>query len=425
VPVPDYAPDIESAAYVDLSGTSIPLGTMSEWVDSITLNGGAGPTTITVGKGQNLQEALMIAVPDLGIGADAADFQKGAVSGNGDLVFTADAEARTLFPKSADKLNVYLRVLNSPHESGHYPVTIDLKWVEAVVKPGENGIYRGSLSLPVQQMATVFDQYRLATMPMYLYVGGPFNEDNQAEAGLKAGEDWLIGTGEGKGIEIKNSLSFSEVYPYPFEGNCYDGDLVKGTASCNLAGILAKEHVSALPLEYWIQMNSWTVRAGEQNAKITADIVALLPVQFSLVEENVEKIDGKNYVSLLTMTDYGVKDLFGRDAVGVITENITSVRLYGKGFQNTVFSGPLFLRIADEKTSFDQLVKIAGGTDFTVDFAGAPYIPSPFHPAFTLYLEQQGNTFIRAAPVIPGTNDTFSLVLSAEISGEIDYEQEL
>jgi hypothetical protein len=407
----------------------IPLDAMEEWVNSINLNGNAPNdcTTVTVKGGAALYDSLQMAVPAFGIGNDS-DFRSGAVAG-GDLVFSADPKDKGLKPKT-DPVEIYLQLTKVPAGSGTYDVEVDLKWTQAEVYPGEKGVFEGKKALPLEEFAESSDKYKIATIPSYLYIGGPFDADNSAEVGLKSETDWLVGDGadKGQGEAVVTDCSF-KWNENLLSGDKYGGDLDGEAASFNLASKVSDSSGGNLELQYYIRaMNdSWIVYSDNPNGVISADMVVILPLQFNLVEDGkVKSINGENYISIMSMLDYGSgadSDLFGRDQAGDFSNLLTGIRVSGKDMKNTLFADGLFLHVYQDGV-VEELVAVKAGNSFSVDIAGSP-IPIPFHPEFGVCAlkPHSGQAVMRIMPKVG--EDVFSLWFSADVTGMVQYERDL
>jgi hypothetical protein len=429
----------------------IPLGVMNEWIEHIVLNAANGEmTTITLKDGAKLAETLKLAIPGLGLGdervdfentatRDQADYVAGEVKGS-DLVFTANYQT-TLKPQVAKELKVYPLLVRVPEENGGtYNIDVDLRWTEAMVKPGEQGNYIGQVLLPLGQMGDILAKYQLVTLPYYLYVGGPFSEQNKAVIGLKIGNDWIVGNSgnSGQGETITDSYDFRELYKSLAEGKTthYNGPLsYASTASFNLAEKVREKNAVDLFLDYWIKVkDSWVVFYDEvaamEKSSITADLIVLLPLELEVLESEetpLVSIEQQNYIRMMEMADYGLEgDLFRRDQMESSKSRITDVRISGTTLKNTIYAGELFLRIHDG-SSFDEVHPINLNEDkFSVDIAG-DRIPMPFHPIFGVYMEKpEGeNTVVRIKPKKDEGDDEFSMLISVDVAGEATYEQNL
>jgi hypothetical protein len=426
--IPGFNPgmDLPPTVQNDLPPMTIPLGAMDKWVDWIDLNGAAEETTITLKGGKGLAGALEVAIPALGIGKTAADFKSGVSKGE-DVVFAA-TEAVRLEPKTTEVV-AYLRLIKVP-PSGSYEVALDLKWNRAKVLPGEQGKYADSVSIPTEGLSAIFATYKAATIPCYLYVDGL--EGSTGKAGLKAGQEWFIGTGpdfnDGEDIVSKG---FPELYTGLGDGTFYDEALPGSTASFNLAKTLNNSDSGQgdLSLDYWIETTAWEVESAQTNGVITADIVVVMPLQFNVAPEPdaVQKIDGKEYISIFSVSDYGLggTDLFGRDKIGSSLESLTSVRVSVQDMKNTIFAGELFLHIHD-KQNFNELIRIKPGEPFVIDVEDAAHLPMPFNPVFDVYLEKkEPATVIKIEPRKKGVDDAFSAFVSVEATGTVEYGQDL
>jgi hypothetical protein len=433
----------------------IPLGAMNEWIQWVDINDEMEKryTKVIVKGGASLQPALKLAIPKLGIGKDDEDYQFGTPSYDGlDLVFQA-TYPKTLKPKE-DIVNVsplLVRVPDKGESDGHYSVDIDLQWTKAEVHPGDIGDYRSQINLPLGQFAEVLAKYKMITLPHYLYVGGPFSGENTAEIGLKQGEEWIVGDAA---IIIDEGYPFQELYPLS-PGDPYKGPLsYTSTASFNLADKV--NNISGdLLLDYWIQVkDDWVVKYEEvkedTDTAIRVDLVALLPMSVRLVEEDEQNIYNydspcgrKTFIRLMEMSDFGLdsgSDLFGRDQAELSGTRITSIRISGQTIRNTIFAGDLFLRMYDG-VSLDKLVKINIDNDFSIDITGNPDIPNPFCPKFAVYLKatEESEDASAAESIKPKGKsavvdikrkegdeaDGISMKLVAEVTGEIEYEQDL
>jgi hypothetical protein len=418
----------------ELPPIDIPLGVMSEWIEYIILNAVNGEkTTVALKDGAELAGTLKLAIPAFGIGNDERDYQEGEVRGN-DLVFKATVFNKELDPKT-DTVKVCLSLEKVPPRNSRnsYPVNIDLKWTEAKVKPGDQGNYDGKVRLPLGQMDDIFTKYRLVTLPYYLYVGGPFSEQNEAEIGLKIGNDWIVGN-SGQGETIDHSYDFRELYQPLAEGKTtyYNGPLsYASTASFNLAEKLNQNNSTDLFIDYWISVqDSWIVTSDKENGVITADLIVLLPLEMEVLESAktpLVSIEQQKYICMMEMADYGLNgDLFRRDRTEGSKNRIMGVSISGTTLKNTIYAGKLFLRIHDG-SSFDELHPIDLNEDkFSIDIAG-DRIPMPFHPIFGVYMEKPDgkNTIVRIKPKKDKGDDEFSMQISVDVAGEMTYEQDL
>jgi hypothetical protein len=426
--VPDIVvPEGPSSYPRNLATVTVPLGEMSRWVESIDLNGDTGKSIVTLEGGAQLQDTLQLAIPALGIGVGKEDFRYGTAKNN-NLMFTATV-SKTLQPKT-EPVIIYSRLTEVPAESGgHFAVTIDLKWTKAEVVPGD-GVYSDTIILPFGQFSEYTDKYEIMTLPCYFYVGGPFDDTNKAEVGLKAGEDWIIGTGETAGEVIEAS------YPFQLDKNAlsdgfYSGSVPESAAPFNLAAKANDNSHGDLELIYWIRVpDLWVIRPDDGGGVITADLVAVLPLQFEIVEGEKKTFGGEEYVNIMAMTDYdlnGGYDLFGRDRGESSFFVPTDVRFSGKDMRNTLFSGSLYLHLYDNYDILDQLITIKPGENFYVDVTGTPYIPVPFHPVFAVYVKkpENGPTVLKIDAKKAGVDDIFAVKLSADVTGMTEYEQDL
>jgi hypothetical protein len=412
---PDMDPGSDIPGGYPLEMAPIPLGAMSEWIEYIKLNGDKDMTTVTLEGGAELADTLKLAIPGLGIGKDKKDFQPGKPEGK-DLVFSADRET-TLKPQEDKEIKVFSQWVKVPKENGGgYKIEIDLKWTEAEVHTGENGNYGGVVNIPLEQFSDILEKYKLVTFPCYLYVGGPFggNAIQGATITLDGGDGWKIEK------SIDQSYAFAALYTGLSPGKSYGEPLsYASTISFNLA---EKVNVAQgnIQIAYTMELgSSYTVTPDTaKDSAITADLVALLPMQMEVLEVNPE-----------TTPDYGsdgAYDLFGRDQAGVSLNRITSARVSGRDMVNTLYAGDLFFRMYDD-VSLDKLVKITPGEDCFMDIAGDPYIPMPFHPVFAVYMKKpaEGPPFVKIKPKKDGVEDSFSIILSANVTGEAEYEQDL
>ncbi|MDR1468890.1 MAG: hypothetical protein LBT00_06315 [Spirochaetaceae bacterium] len=407
----------------------IPLGVMNEWVTRIKLNDTAKGvfTQVRLIGGAELNDALELAIPGLGIGANETDFQQGVPVGE-DLVFTASQE-KTLNPQVDKELSVYPRLVQVPPESGgSYHIVVDLKWTEADVNPGKHGDYHGLITLPLKQLADILEKYKLKTLPCYLYVGGPF------DGGAIQGAKITLDDGKGWKIEedITKSYDFSTLYTGLSLEHSFNEPLsYASTASFNLAAKVNEDSLDDMHIEYLISLGDSCIVTQEQGVSaITADLVILLPMQTEVVETEPEAAltweDGRRYTRMMELVDYSSEgDLFGRDKAGVSISRIENARVSGTDADNTIFAGDLFLRIYDN-LSFDQLFHIEMNKDFSIDIAGDD-IPMPFQPKFAVYVEkpEAGNAVVKIESKKDGVDDKFSMKIKADVSGEAEYEQGL
>jgi hypothetical protein len=422
-PSPSVGTDLPSA--YEFPPLDIPLDGMGEWIEWIKLNGTAGKTTVVLKDGAALAGMLKMAVPAFGIGDSETDFKEGTTA-SGDLVFTAANDEKELKPMTDAPVKVYLQLTKVPPNGGPYKVEVDLKWTEAKVNPGENGLYKGTVPLPLGQFADFFKKYQIASLPCYLYVGGPFDTSNTMELKLKADNDWLVGTANA-GEEITKDLNFLSLYGNLFSEDEYDGELHESSASFNLAAKLNEGSAHDMKLDYQLQMNDQEVTPSDTLSVISADMVVILPFQFEVKEDEITEINGeKSYAEITTMTDYGLDDngdLFGRDQVEETTTAVlTSARILSKELKNTFFAGDLFLHVYEENI-VDKLIKITAGESIDFEFTGSPQIPMPFHPVLALYAH------VPTSPAVITINprkdeDVFSVQLSADITGTAQYEQD-
>jgi hypothetical protein len=409
----------------ELDPLSVPLEAMSEWIEYVTLDMTPGnTTTVTIEGGGALWEMLDMAVPAFNIGNSSTDFKQGSIVGE-DLVFSGMAnEEKTLSPKT-DSVEIYLRLTKVPPKGGPYMVQIDLKWTEARVNPGEAGEYKGSVPLPFGQFSAFTEKYHIASLPCYLYVGGPFNGESDVGFKLQAGNDWLVG-GEGADEEekITKNLDFALKYKDSLDKDEYDGELHESTASFNIASKMNAGSADDLKLNYQLRVKAWEVHpTDEALSVISADMVVILPLQFELVTPDEETIDDKKYVKLESMADYGSNsnsDLLGRDQAGMPSNTLTDIRFSGDNIKDTLFGGNLFLRI-HQASVLDEMEAIKPGEQFTFNI-GSP--PMPFHPEFGLYMAMpEEKPVIKIAPKPKDGEDAFSVRLSADVSGTAEYEQ--
>jgi hypothetical protein len=413
----------------ELEKLTVPLEAMSEWIEYVTLDGKPGDTTtVTIEGGAALQEMLEMAVPAFNIGSSPEDFKQGSIKGE-DLVFSGMAnEEKTLEPKT-DSVELYLRLTKVPPKGGPYMVHIDLKWTEARVNPGDTGVYAGSVPLPLGQFSEFAEKYHIASLPCYLYVGGPFDEESDVGFKLKAGTDWLVG-GEGANEEekITKNLDFASVYKVLLDKDEYDGELHESTASFNIASKMNAGSADDLALDYQLRVIAWDVHPNDDVLSvISADMVVIFPLQFALVDPDTEKIEingeEREYIKLESMADYGSNgkgDLLGRDQAGMPSDMLTDIRFSGDNIKDTLFGGKLFLRI-HQNSVLDEMEPIKTGEQFTFNI-GSP--PMPFHPEFGLYMEMtEEKPVIKIAPKPKNGEDAFSVRLSADVSGTAEYEQ--
>jgi hypothetical protein len=421
-----------------LPAVTIPLDAMSQWIEYININNINGndtdeKTTVTLIGGAGLKETLKLAIPAFGIGSTTANFENGAAQSDyaegeaedeaegGNLVFTATSKTK-LKPKE-DTVKIYLLLVKVPSKSGSYPVIIDLKWTEAQVNPGESGIYSGKVTLPLGQFSKTLAKYKPVTVPSYLYVGGPFDNVNDA---------WIT-LSDGQNLNIKKSIkkdhSFSNYYdelPSKEGADPYNEEIrYDTTASFNLVEKV-KEGKDLL-LDYSLEVKSWTVTADDDKSKITADLVILLPMRLKVEPDTTLNHDDQTYIHIMDIADYGGNgDLFGRDQAGISNSRITSVRISGKDMVNTVLAGDLFLRIYDDGASFNQLVETNLDEGFSIDIAGAA-IPMPFQPKFAVYVKKPENedAVVSIKAKKDDTADEFSVKLSIDVDGEVEYERDL
>ncbi|MDR1232290.1 MAG: hypothetical protein LBK61_12930 [Spirochaetaceae bacterium] len=415
----------------DFETMTVKLDAMSEWIESVELDTSSGnTTTVTVKGGKALQAMLQMAVPKLGIGDSETDFKSGVEDGE-DLVFSAkEGGEKKLEPETAKSVEIYLRLIKVPPSGGPYMVEIDLKWKEAKVNPGESGVYEGKVPLPFGEFSEFSEKHHIASLPCYLYVGGPFDGESDVGLKLKVGDnDWLVG-GENEEEKITQDLSFSKAYPADlFDADGYNESLHESTASFNLA---AKMNASEgdLELDYQLRVNNWEVHPDDETLSvISADMVVILPLQFELndpeAKETIE-IGGetKTFVKLESMADYGSNgsDLLGRDQEGVPSGIFTDIRFSGDNIKDTLFGGKLFLRIFQEG-EVDEMEQIKPGSGFSFNIDSPPM---PFHPEFGLYMETSEDTpVIKVAPKPKEGDDAFALRLSVDVTGMVEYEQNL
>jgi hypothetical protein len=411
----------------------IPLGAMSQWIESIKLNNTTGNvklTTVTVKNGGNLSDTLQMAIPAFGIGGSSPAYQLGTTDGP-DLVFTANTET-TLNPQNDSTVNIYLRLMKVPPSGASYSVEVNLAWTEAEVNPnsGGTGTHGDTITLPTGQFTEFSTDYHFASLPCYLYVGGPFSPANKVTLGLEADGAWLVGQSDTEGKEITESRSFATLYedPFPKNDGYYDGDLYDPTASFNLAAQV-NTSTADIELKYWMKLdNSWTVTPDGTASTISADMVVILPLQFDVVKQE-KQIGNDFYVDIMTMEEYGSSgsgDLFGRDQLGVTANFLTGIRLSGKNVKNTFFSSDLFLHVEDNVDR--EPVPIKSGKDFDIEITGAPYIPTPFHPSFFVCVKKPaggGSATIKIAPQPKEGDDVFAVRLSADVTGMAEYEYDL
>jgi hypothetical protein len=409
----------------ELDTLSVPLDAMSEWIESVRLDGTHGnTTTVTIKGGKALRDMLEMAVPALDIGSTPADFKQGVVKGE-DLVFYAEDEEKVLSPKT-DSVEIYLQLTKVPPSGGPYDVEVDLKWTEARVNPGEEGVYEGTVPLPLGQFSEFAEKYKIASLPCYLYVGGPFDKDSDIGLKLKAGGDWLVGKGN-KEEKITENLNFLSKYSLATDE--YDGILHESTASFNLAAKMNEGSANDLNLNYQLRVNAWDVQPTETLSVISADMVVILPLQFELVSPDKEEIEveiegeKKKYIKLESMADYGSNgkgDLLGRDQAGVPSDIITDIRFSGDNIKDTLFGGSLFLRIHQNDKVY-VMEPIKTGTGFSANISSPPM---PFHPEFGLYMKlPEGKPVIKIVP--KDGDDAFALRLSIDVTGMVEYEQNL
>jgi hypothetical protein len=423
--------EINPANPYELDPIPIPLGDMGEWIKSITLNG-SEKTTVTLKGAAALQGSLKMAIPDFGIGSSESDFQQGKTQGD-DLVFEA-TEKKELKPKSklpTSTVNIYLQLTQVPPEGGSYPVEVGLKWTEAEVLPGDSGTYEDKITLPVGQFSEIASKYKIASIPCYLYVDGPFGKTNKVKFELKADDAWLVGDENNKGIEITEGVNFKNLYQ--LSGDYYEGELNEGSASFNLAKKVNDNSADNLELNYRIERSgdSWKVTPNDANAIISADMVVVLPLQFNVEPQpdEIKTIDDKEYIDIFSMVEYGANDnsdLFGRDQIGSTTAYLSSVRLSGKNMENTFFSNDLFLHVYEENV-VDELIEIKSGGSFSLDIEGSPHIPMPFHPEFSVYLQKPEieSAVIKITPKPETGGDIFTIQIAADVTGMAEYEQDL
>jgi hypothetical protein len=448
VVLPDISthfPSLEPGADIPGEGffvKPIPLDVMNEWIEYIDLNDTSANsmTTVTLMGGAKLAETLMLAIPELGIGDESADFENpdtrdqdhyatGKVKGD-DLVFTASYETR-LEPEKVKELTVYPLLVQVPAESGGaFKIDLDLQWTKAKVMP-EQGEYTDTVRFPLKKMSDILVKYQLVTLPSYLYVGGPFSEENEAEIGLSIGGDAR------RGETITDSYNFRELYKSLAEGKTtYNGPLsYASTASFNLAGRVNKSNADDLILGYRMKLrdDSWVITPDtiKENGVITVDLVVLLPMEVEVLEsvETLTQIQGQSYIRIVETADFGVDgDLFCRDQLEGAESRISSIRISGTTLKNTIYNGEIFLRIYDGP--FDELHRIDMNKDtFSIDIAGG-HIPMPFLPAFGVYIKKPGEPAgkkpsVRIKPKEYEEDDDFSMRISVEVAGEATYEQDL
>ncbi|MDR1095965.1 MAG: hypothetical protein LBL31_06220 [Spirochaetaceae bacterium] len=415
----------------ELDTLTVPLDAMSEWIEYVKLDETLGNTTaVIIEGGAALKDMLEMAVPAFNIGSSPADFKPGVIENN-DLVFYAQDEEMTLFPK-IHSVEIYLRLTKVPPSGGPYTVHVDLKWTEASVNPGDEGVYKGTIPLPLGQFSEFFKKYQIASIPCYLYVGGPFDEDSDVGLKLKAGSDWLVGKENGE-EKITRDFNYSLLYENSLENNEYDGVLRESTASFNLASKMNNGLTDDLVLDYQLRVYAWEVSpADETLSVISADMVVILPLQFNLVEplekEEIEiEIDGvttkTQYVQLESMADYGSNgkgDLLGRDQAGVPSGILSDIRFSGDNIKDTLFGGKLYLRIHQNDEVY-AMEPIETGRRFSFNI-GSP--PMPFHPEFGLYMQMPDEgPVVKIAPKPKNGDDAFSVRLSTDVAGAAEYEQ--
>jgi hypothetical protein len=425
--MPDVPEGTPLSPYYEHPAVSIPLDAMEQWVSSINLNG-KDCTAVIVKDGAALKDALQMAVPAFGIGSSSSDFKQGVAAG-GDLVFSAGPEGKELKPKT-EPVEIYLQLTQVPPSSGTYDVEVDLRWTKAQVYPGDEG-YEGKITLSFEDFAKFSDKYKIASIPCYLYIGGPFTPDNSVEVGLRSETDWLVGDGaaKGQGEEVVTDCGFKWDENL-FSGDTYGGDLDGEAASFNLASKVSDSSGGNLELDYYIRMmnDSWEVYSDAPNGVIFADMVVILPLQFNLVEDGkkVKSINGENYISIMSMLDYGSgagSDLFGRGQAGGFSNFLTGIRVSGKDMKNTLFADGLFLHVYQDGV-VEELVAVKAGNSFSVDIAGSP-IPAPFHPEFGVCAlkPHSGKAVMRIMPKVG--EDDFSLWFSADVTGMVEYNRDL
>jgi hypothetical protein len=428
VTLPDLPPGASLPS--NLPPIPIPLGEMSEWIDSVELNGKNDYTTVTLKGGAVLQDSLRMAVPEFGIGTGEGDFQKGAAK-DGDLVFTANTVTQ-LHPKKT-AVNIYLQLTKVPPKGGSYPVEVDLKWTKAEVLPGDSGSYEDTIDIPVAEFSDFLTKYKIASIPCYIYVGGPFSDSNKVELGIQADNDWLVGDeNTKKGTELTQGINFSALYKPPLlRDDYYEGELHEGSDSFNLAAKVNNSAEKDIKLKYWIKRlgTSWTVLPNS-NDIISADMVVVLPFQFNVEPqpEEIITVDNKEYIDIFSMVKYGLNDngdLFGRDQVRATTVYLTNICFSAKSMENTFFANDLFLHIYDDNV-VDELIKISSGGSFSADIAGSPHIPMPIHPKFSVYIQKPKNDLavIKIAPKPKTGSDVFMVQISADVTGISEYEQD-